>query len=265
MLTFMARFAQIQNRLADLLETKFIPGEKDQITQYIYNTSENILEMHNSGRYRERDYHLLRLAIFAKHLEEVEEERNEVFEEFRSELKSQTHNEYFGTRFEVDIAASLIRKDIDFDHPDPPDFDIVNRDCVIECTTSHFSGGDRTPEEKIKQAIESKSGKSYFDSSNALFIDITNIYFAMAQREKEYSQEYIEEQVEERLDVFNHDIGSVILFTYVVDRSASPPGLHHSYIRVDNSSAEADLTAFLDSHWPKEGEHVPETYFPSEP
>lgn len=263
----MIRFGAVQSELAELLDTQFLPGENDQITDYIRDMGEETIRLHNAGEYERRDYNLLRMKMFAKHLSEVKDGREELFEEFKEELKKEDYDNYFGTRFEIDIAASLIRKEIDFNHPDPPDFDIQDKDVAVECQSAHFSGGDRTIAEKIKQTIGSKSDKDYYNESSALFVDVTNIYFNSADRDVDISREKVEEWVRETFEVFDREIGSVILFTYVADASSQGSGLNHSYLRFDNQENEPteELVDFLDEYWPKGNEHVPKTFFPAEP
>ncbi|AOV95332.1 hypothetical protein AQV86_05440 [Nanohaloarchaea archaeon SG9] len=261
------RFGSVQSELAELLDTEFLPGENDQITDYMRDVAEETIRLHNAGEYERRDYNLLRLKMFAKHLSEVKSTREELFDEFREELKKEDYDNYFGTRFEIDVAASLIRKDIDFEHPDPPDFDVQDKNVDIECQSSHFSGGDRTIEEKIKQTIGSKSGKDYYNQSNALFVDMTNIYFSSADRDEDISREKVKKWVRENFEVFDRKIGSLVLFTYVADASSGNSRLHHSYLRFDNyeNKPKEELVEFLDQHWPKGNEHFPKTFFPVEP
>lgn len=265
MLTFMTRFGQVQSKLADLLDTKFIPGKRDQITDYVYDVQNRILELHNEGNYDRRDHHLMRLAMFAKHLEELRSKREDLFEDFKQQLKEEDYSHYFGTRFEIDIATSLVRKDIGFEHPDPPDFRISGEDIAIECGSGHFSGGDRTIREKLEQTVDNKSGKPYYNSSSALFIDLTNIFYHNASMETDISNDKLKKWVRDHLETFDLDIGSVVLFTYVADASEESSGLRHSYLRIDNDNSDDKLIEFLDQHWPVEDLYIPETFYPSEP
>jgi len=235
---FLKQFKEVQSRLAELLNTKFVPGQKDQITEYIHNVQAHILQLNNSGKLKRRDYHLLRLKMFAKHLEELKKSDENLFEDFKNKLKKENYHNYFGTRFEIDMAAFLVRKNVDFEHPDPPDFKIKERDIAIECGSGHFSGGDRTIREKIEQTVDNKSDKPYYNSNNALFIDLTNIFYHSASRESEASGENIKKWIRSHLETFNLDIGSVILFTYVADASKNNSGLYHNYLRVDNENAK---------------------------
>lgn len=262
---FIGDFVRVQRRLAELLDTKFIPGQKDQITGYIFDLQRDILNLHREEKYRKRNYHLFRLKFLAKHLEEVKMEKEDLFVELREELKRQDHDNYFGTRFEIDIAASLIRKGIAFEHPDPPDFEIRNSEVNIECQSGHFSGANRTIREKIEQSVSAKSGKFYYNSKSALFIDITNIFFNSARRERDPSNQDFKEWVKNHMKVFDLDIGSVILFAYVADTSKSNPNLTHSYLRIDNEDIDDDLADFLDANWSESDLQFSGTFYPSEP
>ncbi|MBP1985967.1 hypothetical protein [Halolamina salifodinae] len=266
MFGFIMRFGQVNATLTDLLEMKFIPDEsQDEMEQFLHNISGNILQAHNNGNYEVRDYELLRLQMFAKHLQEVGETRPDLLEEFASEMHDIGYNEYFGTRFEIDTCASLVRNEVDFEHPDPPDFIIerVSGEIAIECTTSHYSGSSQTLEDKYKSTIDSKSGKSYYESSTALFVDITNLYYHGVDRQEPLSREKIIEWTRERIELFDLDIGSVLLFSYIVDRDDG--GMHHAYNRFDTDNAADPLIDFLDEFYPSDdGFDVDRAYHPHE-
>lgn len=204
--------------------------------------------------------------MFLKHLKEIREADSGLFGDFQEELKKEDYDTYYGTRFEIDCAASLIRKGVDFSHPDPPDFVIdAEGEPVIECTTSHLSGGSRTIEEKFKQSLINKSGKPYFTSDAGLFIDITNLIFTSARNQTELTEKKIKRWVEECLHNFNLDIGSILIFTYMVETNGDHPGIGHHYWRVENQGAEGSLVEFLDRNYPYEGSSVQDPYHPQDP
>lgn len=267
MLNFLFRFGAIQSELASLLEEQFVPGEsKSQIGDYLYDTQKSILKYHNSGNYAERDYHLLRLGMFQKHLKEIAESDSDLLDDFREELKKENYDNYYGTRFEIDTAASLFRKQVEFDHPDPPDFEILSPgEPAIECTTSHLSKGDRTIEEKLKQSLISKSGKPYFNSNTALFIDITNLFYNAADNSIQLSEDRVKDWVRECISNFNLNIGSILMFVYIVETDGDTPGLHHSYWRLENQDVTEDLVKFLDENYPYSDSQVTEPYYPHDP
>jgi len=267
MIQFMIRFGAIQSELASVLDEQFVPGEYDsQIADYLYETQKSILRHHNSGNSGERDYHLLRLQMFLKHLKKIEERDPDLFSDFREELKKEDYDNYYGTRFEIDCAASLFRKGVDFSHPDPPDFVIdTEGKPVIECTTSHISGGNRTVEQKLKQSIISKSGKPYFTSNSAIFIDITNLAYAAVNNETELTGELVKRWMNECISNFNLNIGSILIFMYLIETRGDESSIGHHYWRLENQGVDDTLVRFLNEHYPYGDSSVRKPYHPHDP
>lgn len=89
----------------------------------------------------------------------------------------------FGDIFELYVNWSLVQKEIEYKKNERPDFTINqnNKEIYIECTSAHFDF-DKVPTEKeifkkLKNNIRSKTVEKYMNSSTALFIDITNLYY----------------------------------------------------------------------------------------
>lgn len=249
---FLLQFAGTMSQISNLLDMKFTPFSDEGMEEFLYQISKRVLQLHNQQKFVPRDYELLKLAMFAKHLAEVHEADPELFERYKRDLNEVGYDRYFGVRLELDTASSLNRKDIEYTSPDPPDFVIQNRseEVVIECTSSHFSGGDRTAREKYTQFLTSKASKDYFDGNTALFVDVTNIDFSEVhsdnsnqQIEKEKEKDWIRECSEN----FNLDIGSVLTFRYV----GSGRGILHGRRRCDiRDNITQELKDFLDEYYP---------------
>jgi hypothetical protein len=80
---------------------------------------------HDAGRFAERDYALYRLAFFARHLHEVQLKRPELFRIFRRRIKkSRSDEEFYGIRFEIKMASTLVRHNVAFKMPEPPDIKV---------------------------------------------------------------------------------------------------------------------------------------------
>jgi hypothetical protein len=205
--------------------------------------------------------------MFLKHLKEIEENNSDLLDDFREELKKEDYDNYYGTRFEIDIAASLLRKGISFNHPDPPDFVINTGDgeTIIECTTSHLSGGDRTIEEKLNQSLISHSDRPYFNSNMGLFIDITNLMYHAVNDGVEFTGDLVKGWTKECIKNFDLGMGSVLIYVYIVDRSGNTPGIGHHYWRLDTDTAEDTLTDFLDEFYPYSSSSISDPYHPHDP
>ncbi|MCX2819049.1 hypothetical protein EGH25_06755, partial [Haladaptatus sp. F3-133] len=192
-------------------------------------------------------------SSFIPYLNTAHEEDNKLFKGYKQELKEIGYERYFGVRFELDTAASLIRRDVNYSSPDPPDFVVQTGDgeISIECTTSHFSGGDRTAREKYTQFLTSKSSKEYFNENTALFVDVTNIDFFEAHSEEsnQITGENEKSWIRECSENFGLDIGSVVVFRYI----GHGQGIGHHYRRCDiHDNITPELKDFLDEQYPIE-------------
>jgi len=245
------------------------PNGTDSIEDQIRQDKSQIIEFLESGETDRARWHINRLAMFAKHLQEVRESDQELFLKFKEELISDQGGDYYGTRFELDIAASLLRKGHSFDHIDPPDFriDFGSGDVDIEATSVHFAGGDRTIEEKVKSAIYRKTNSAYSHRNGAIFIDTTNIQFAAFERGKRLDGDVLEEWAKEVYQNFpSVEVGSVVFFVYLVEREDdSQTGLHHNYQRTDRRKIGTELQEFLDQEYPIEDFEVSDPFAYSSP
>lgn len=269
---FFYRISRVQNQLSSLLGITIVPSARNSfIEERLLRDVNHIKNLHDQGRHAGRDYHINRLAIFAKHLSEVRSADKELFNAFKSELRSASAEDYFGLRLEVDTAASLYRKGLSFTHPDPPDFRVQTQygTVGIECKSGHLAGGDRTIEEKFKDLIIEKSGKPYYNESNILFVDLTNIFYNTMLRVQDDSLEFDIDQLrtwsEEAIENFALEIGGILLFTYQTDDGSDDDGIWHDYVRIDNSDREARVTNFLDEHYPFEKTTKNSPWYPSQP
>lgn len=249
--------------LSDLLKMEFTHFEDErEVQNLLCEISSNVLRLHNQGKQEIRDFELLRLQMFAKHLRTAREADPMLFEHFLDELHQVEYGRYLGVRFEIDISASLISKDIEFSHPDPPDFvlDYDDQEIVIECTTSHLQEGDRDPRDKVSAAITEKAGKDYASPSMAVFIDYTNILYHGIGDEETINESIQKNWIEADFDIFDMDLGSVLLFAYVGDDG----GFRHTYRRIDNGDeVDPALESFLYRYYSHGDEKVEEPYRPS--
>lgn len=254
LINFILKFGKVNTEIGRLLRYRFLP-DKHAYDTVVGKILKKILEYHNSGEYQKRDRELGRMFMLIKHLKSIENYDNSLLKYFRRELKrADTTDQFYGIRFEVNIAASLIQKDISFKKQDPLDFIIYynSNKIGVECGSTRIRKKVDNPDlyYKIGSTINSKISKPYSDSSTSLFIDMTNLIHSILKAEGKPDFDKIREKV--KSNISNKDFGSVILFTYLYIYSKSR--FESNYIRVDNSNIDNELNDLLNIHYSK-GDH----------
>ncbi len=248
-LDFMPQYIYVTVKLSELPNTQFIE-EKDFETP-IGEALKNILWYHDNGRHKERDYEIARLNLLVKHLEEIKQHDENMLNSFRSKINRDDAN-YYGFRFEVATAASLIRKKVNFEKTETPDFKIIygNHEIFIECTSRHLDK-PKSRDYKIKSAILEKSEKSYCLPNTTLFIDITNIYHHSWLKGQLIQSGQLREYVISLLESIK--FGSVVLFVFILNKDLNR--LELNYLRIDGYQTDLALKKFLDYYYPL-GNHI---------
>ncbi|MDO8578210.1 MAG: hypothetical protein Q7R50_03410, partial [Dehalococcoidales bacterium] len=157
---------------------------------------------------------------------------------------------YFGVRLEINMAASLIQKKINFVKTEAPDFAISEYGVCMECVSSHRSNvGSANLIDKIHSAIMEKSKKAYCNSSTVLCMDITNISATTEESENELlaQKDGLRRVVEQILKDTHSNYGSILLFSYFMDLKDY---LHSGYWRIDNENIMPALLSFLNKYFP---------------
>jgi hypothetical protein len=248
MFEFLNQLTGLVIELNRLLGTRFIPGHPSNDSA-IGKSVLGIYRLHNAGNFEHRDYEILKLTFFVKHLKEIEVSKPELLRYFKKELRrTGSTDSFFGLRFEVNIAASLIRHSVKFTKRESPDFSINNTPLAIECSSVRIRGNDRKPDYNYKLAscIREKEGKGYHDLDTVLAIDVTNIAYNADTLVTEEMRSVIVKSVAEK------SFGSVLLFYYMLNRK--PNQIESVYIRVDHPSISEELRTFLHVHFPY-GQH----------
>ena len=244
---FMFRYLGVVAKLSELLGVKFYTDEENDSP--IGRGLSDIIRYHDAGLYDIRDCELARVQLLIKHLEEIKAYNNDLLDIFRKKINRDDAN-YYGFRFEVAIAASLIRKDINFIKTESPDFAIKydGKNIFIETTTSHIeSKKEKSIKEKIRRAVNRKSRKQYCDLSTALFIDVTNIVHHGLIRDELRTDKDLRNYVTKLLK--NTSFGSILLFVYICNLDSWRFEL--DYIRLDSREIDPVLKKFLDRYYPK--------------
>lgn len=213
------------------------------------------LNFHNRKKYDLRDFEFAKIKLLVKNLQEIEKYDQTLLEKMNKQLlNSLNENEYYGSRFEISITASLIRKGIDFTKTESPDFTINAKIKIfIECSSSHLTvkkSGD--VKYKIKGTIDTKSGKAYCNPKTALFVDVTNLYYNSLVNEINLEKEDVHNYAKRIL--LGTEFGGMVLFVYLQNFKLNR--YEQNYLRVDNDSMNAFLRDFLDHNYPFGNKHV---------
>jgi hypothetical protein len=246
----MIAFTSVVNELNRLLDLRFISDRhhKTPLGSMLYS----ILEINNSGDYFRRDYELAKVALFVKNLQNIEKHDKQLLNRYRYKIrKLASHDNYFGTRLEVNICSSLIRKKVNFEallesSIPTPDFVIhLSNDVFIECTSAHLAKPKNVDlAYKIQPIIDKKASKNYCRPNTALFIDATNIFFHSLRNNAAPEAELFTKIQKMSKDT---QFGSILIFRYIIDPTNQ--SFIHVYNRFDNDGADAALLCFLDTHY----------------
>ena len=198
----------------------------------------------------DHDNYLAKLNLFVKHLQEIEEYSEVMFKQFMRKMNAaKTVGAYIGLRFEINIAASLIRKGIAFEKGESPDYRIKSgkEKVFIECASSHISAPKQDDlKYKIGASIRQKSKEEYANYGTAMFIDSTNIIYNMSRNQMIPGRDQMKEYLKKLLSPTK--LGNATIFTYLFDVISSE--FHSHYIRVDNQNITEPLLVFLDKYYP---------------
>jgi len=251
---FLMNYGSVIVELSRLTGMRFInPSRKSEkpIEQFVRRT----LDFHNQKKYDLRDFEFAKIKLLVKNLQEIEKYDKTLLAKINKQLlNSLNENEYYGTRFEISITASLIRKGIDFTKTESPDFTInAKRKIFIECTSSHLTvrkTGD--VKYKIKGTINFKSCKKYCNPETALFVDVTNLYYHSLLNEIDLEKKDVHNYAKRVLQ--GTKFGGIVFFVYL--QNFKLDRYEQNYVRVDNDCMNAVLRDFLDRHYPFGNKHV---------
>ena len=203
---------------------------------------------HQQGRCDERDLEIGKLALLVQHLRRIETYDKSLLRHFRKQIYDSAHNweNYFGVRMEINVAASLVKKGIRFMKGESPDFTVPSSGVSIECGSAHVQGPKYVhPLAKLRSVIADKASKPYSNSNTALFLDFTNIQFALGPVPDERAIR--KSEVVGILDSLGASLGSVVCFCYFM---ADDKTFQSNYSRMDAHSISHELSAFLNAHYP---------------
>ena len=255
MINFLMGYGSLTVELSRLLKMRFT--NKDILNKSkIGKSLVKVLEYHNRGQIQLRDLEIAMLQLLAKQLKNIEDYDTNLLKGFRRQIhRNNTWEQYFGIRMEINIAASLINKNAKFDKAESPDF-IIHRkgDVYIECGSIHIAKpNDDFLRKKISSVISKKSNKSYCNSTTALCVDTTNIFFHSALRKDFFTTDVLKGYTKDTLKNVKSEFGSVILFAYMLNQNLNR--YESNYLRIDNKNIDEELMKLLNDFFPL-GKHT---------
>ena len=267
MFSFLTDYAKVVVELSRLLDLQFVqssPGLDTRVGKAITG----VLVYWNRQEQEKARWELHRLAFLVKHLAEVEAYDKALFELFKKQFRSGKlgRDGYFGLRFEVNIAASLIRKRLQPKKRESPDFEVAFAPEIIyiECGSTHSSPGKEADFwQKLGVAMDEKQRKPYAGQGTCLFLDITNVYSTTLSKGRLPDYDFMKRELGRMLELARPGYGSVILFMIIFNKERN--GIESDYIRVDSRTATKTLVQFLDSTFPVSYHTVADYALPSEP
>jgi len=251
-------YEQKINELKRLLDIK--SGLEVGMVHPISKTLLAIDKNHKAGKKIERNALIGKIYMLIEHLQKIEKHDPSLFEYFREKLKKTTDHEYFGERLEINIAAFLINKKIPFKKSESPDFKKVNgQDINIECTSSHLTykiTSDKGIEDKIRKTIRNKAKKSYSKLNTALFVDITNLYYASLGFDSAFFRDKEDTRAKILKRLLKTSFGSILTFTYLYEIKSDR--YYSAHLRIDSDKIDKNLKMFLDKTLPLGHIHIDE-------
>ena len=231
-------------------DTVFIK-RKEPITSWI----EQLLHADRIGDSKSKAYLLSKIAILILDLQCIEESRPELLAHFQRKFRKHTENEFWGLRFEVDIASTLAKKEILFTPGDrlpggeSAHGDFVCGEASIECTSIHASKIKRfnSYAEKIQRAVRRKKNKAYCANNVALFLDITNICFERGFVGDPIGDEELRSVLKDELSCCDYGAIVASLWFFNEDGQLQSARYQNLFVREDSSQISASLRLLLDN------------------
>ena len=174
---FLLIYGRLISSLNELLGMRFLPGfvnEKSEIGKIL----QGIIEFNNSGNTLWRDIECLRLGLFIMELREIKSYDEGLFLRLKKSIhRSKSSDSFFGTRFEVHISSLLIKKGIEFEKDESPDFNIQRdgKNNYIECTSARSMNGEKKIISIKSYQLFEKNQKNHTPIDQRLYLSILQI------------------------------------------------------------------------------------------
>jgi hypothetical protein len=201
---------------------------------------------HGIGNPVAGDFAMARLQLLAQDLKRIEAADAELLKHYRNRMrKAAQDGSYYGIRFEVKMAAMLIKWKLKFTRPEPPDFsvDLEGQTAFIECGSARLrESNEGDIWYKVAQEVRDKASKPYANLSTVLAVDVTNLRFHGLGVETPTAMLDLKPRLVEQLRSLS--LGSVLLYNYLWDRKDGK--YHAAYVRVDNENCGPALLRLLE-------------------
>ena len=250
---FLEVFAGTINGLNHVLGTRFLQKNMN-LPGPIGESIKQVLAHHRAGRRAERDWEAFRIGMLAMELLELREARPSVVPGLRRALRRATLNEYFGARFEVEIALVLHRMGVEFQKRESPDFEVTLGDgekIFIECASANVLSPKADLTYKVISTLNNKSKKPYANDRAALFIDFTNTLHNSGANGVPITPRSLEAALQTA--AATSPFGAVAAFAMLSDLDAKSWALGGAAFVLGRATAPA-LASFLSIYFPR-GEH----------
>ncbi len=254
--TFEDRIELVKENLSRILRINL--SGKDRGSSIIYKSICGIERQWSQGRRNESEVNLTKLAYFCKHLGEIEGHSMDMLRQFRQGFRRAiTSSQFHGLRFEVYVAASLLRKQIRFEKSEAPDFIIYQPSFCIECSSVRIDSPKQSDlSYKVASVIRKKMKSASHRPDVALFIDITNVFHNSPL-------EYINQIRPAAFKaVSESNFCSTILFLHQFNGDIGQ--YETAYLREDSPRIEPQFKSLLDLHYPVGSHKVYNFHIPAE-
>jgi hypothetical protein len=180
-------------------------------------------------------------------LRKIKQNSKDHFDWFANRLiKNKTNVGFYGDKFELSIAVSLLEKGIEYTKTESPDFKVEfnKQELFIECGSAQFDF-DSTPDQKgiytkLKKTLISKMNERYSSPDTALFVDITNLFYhANEIKEHLTNHDLLEILTSANRNVKSEQIfGVVVMFCFFSSQNSEDDRTFHwkTYIFMNNNT-----------------------------
>ena len=137
---FLKMFFQLSLSLSELLNIPFVPHE--EIGGVVGKQLRDLLRIYNQGQYDLLCYNSTLVSLLADELNEIKKFDPRLIKKFQKNYVRGAYDQYYGFRMEVSSAAFFIKKGIQFEKNERPDYTISiqgQNNIFVECTSSHIN------------------------------------------------------------------------------------------------------------------------------
>ena len=202
--------------LSRLLKTRFTPKRPE--TAALGQSLAQIMMLHLKSDYVGRDIEFERIKLLVIQLQRIKRAAPAVLRKLVKPLRTAKDiDRFYGIRFEVNIAATLILNKVQFDKQESPDFGVHwrGKELGIECAGSHIMKAKRRDDYlyKIGSKISEKEKRNYCNNRTGLFLDVTNLEHHAEANGMMWTNEQLRRHVSD--SVARLSFGNVTCFTYL--------------------------------------------------